>query len=215
MGGLAEPTTSLTNGLLAGALAAFAWRLARAEGRAARSWGAAFAAGAIAAGAGAVRHGLHPGSRDGLWLTTALAIGIGSFLLLAGAAAAASAGPLRRWILAVGAVKLALYAGWLLAHRDYLWTALDAAAGAAAVLLLLHRAAKWGRFTGFPRVLQGLGLALGSAALRQTELDLHPDFNHNDLFHLLAVGALWLVHLGGLQLQDEVEGRNHPSRPAA
>jgi hypothetical protein len=50
-----------------------------------------------------------------------------------------------------------------------------------------------------PFVLSGVLLSLLGAFLQTEGVDLHPRFNHNDLFHVLEMGALYLFALAGLR----------------
>ena len=49
----------------------------------------------------------------------------------------------------------------------------------------------------------GLLLSIAGAVLQQARLGVHPDwFSHNDLYHVIQAGALWLLHLAGRELRD-------------
>ena len=90
---IAEPTTLVSDFVLAAVAMALAVRLHRAgawrDGRARRLWSAAFLAGAVAALAGGIVHGfsgaLTPWVHDVLWKTVLAGTGLAGALILAGA----------------------------------------------------------------------------------------------------------------------------------
>lgn len=176
-----------------------------------RLWGLSFGAAALAAAVGAVRHGwgprLPPGLEWWLWYATALGIAGAGALLLAGTAVAGSRGALRGALLALAALRFAGIAAWTAAHREYLALALDSALGTALVLWVLARQARAGRFGGLRDVGAGVALGLGGALLRQLGVAPHPHFDENDLYHVVQVVSLWLIHRGGLRLG----GSSHPA----
>ena len=195
------------------ALAGVAWMLARAlhrssDSRAAALWALAFGVTGLAALAGGSVHGfgaLLPGRLTHvLRVGTVMSVGLGSACLLAGAVfAAVRPGPLRRFLLVLCAVKLAAYLAWVALHPDFRYALYDALPAALLVLgFLLQRwigarspAAALGTF--------GLLLSIAGAVLQQARLGVHPDwFSHNDLYHVIQAGALWLLHLAGRELRD-------------
>ncbi len=48
----------------------------------------------------------------------------------------------------------------------------------------------------------GIGVAFAGAVVQKSGVDLHPQFNHNDLYHLIQIGAMWLLYCAGLRLED-------------
>jgi hypothetical protein len=208
---IAEPATVVTDLLLATVALVLGARLERGGRRDAspgrRLWGASFGAAALAAAAGALRHGWGPrlpvGIEQALWFTTALAIAAAGGLLLAGAAFASCRGGMRRGLLLIAALRVAGLAAWTATHREYLALGIDAALGTALVLVLLVRAARQGRFAGLGPLAAGFGVGLGGALLRQLGVAPHPDFNENDLYHLVQIASLWLLYRAGRELRSE------------
>jgi hypothetical protein len=195
------------------ALAGVAWILAGAIRRssdsgAAALWALAFAVTGLAALAGGSVHGfgilLPPRLVHVLQVGTVMSIGLGSACLLAGAVlAAVRPGPLRRFLLALCALKLAVYLAWVAIHPDFRYALYDSLP--AALLLLGFLVQRWirGRSPGAAIGAVGLVLSIAGAALQQGTFGIHPVwFSHNDLYHVIQAGALWLLHVAGRELRD-------------
>jgi hypothetical protein len=195
------------------ALAGVVWMLARAlrrsrDSRAAALWAQAFEVTALAALAGGSVHGfgafLPRRLERVLWVGTVMSVGLGSACLLAGVVfAAVRPGLLRRFLLALCSLKLAVYLAWVALHPDFRYAVYDSLPGGLLVLGFLVQ--RWSRRRSQAAALGVLGLLLSiaGAILQQTKLGIHPVwFNHNDLYHVIQAGALWLLHLAGRELRD-------------
>jgi hypothetical protein len=51
----------------------------------------------------------------------------------------------------------------------------------------------------------GILLSFVGAAIQQSGFSLHQHFNHNDLFHIVQMGAFYLLYRGGKVLGAERE----------
>lgn len=207
---IAEPTTLITDYLMAGVTGWLGWRLYRVrEGHAARSyWSFAFAASAVAAALGGSYHGfanmLDERFLQQLWTVTALIIGAGSLGMVAGSATAVTVGNLRRVLFAFAAAQFAVYAVWTLTHDDFIYVIADTGS-AMAIVAALHgwsalrtrdRASRW--------MLGGVGVSLLAAAVQASGFDLHRNFNHNDLYHVVQIAAMPLFYIGVRGLRDRL-----------
>jgi hypothetical protein len=199
---IAEPTTMLTDYALAtlGAILA-GWLGGRARPLPARLWAAAFVAIALAAAVGGTLHGFGPAlalsTRAGLWNLVYGAIGLGNFFMLAGILFTVV--PRRGWpfVLALLALRLLAYVVFTMA-ADFRYVMYDL----VLTLSVLLGAALYGLARGessAPFVLSGAFLSLLGAFIQTQGVDLHPRFNHNDLFHVLEMGALYLFARAGLR----------------
>jgi hypothetical protein len=199
---IAEPTTMLTDYLLAvlGVILA-SWLGGRARPLPARLWAAAFVAIALAAGVGGTLHGWGPAlalsTRAGLWNLVYAAIGLGNFFMLAGLLFTVV--PRRVWPLVLGvlALRLLAYVVFTMA-ADFRYVMYDL----VLTLSVLLGTALYGLARGEPSapfVLSGVLLSLLGAFFQTEGVDLHPRFNHNDLFHVLEMGALYLFARAGLR----------------
>lgn len=203
---MTEPTTLLTDWLLAAVAIALGVRLAAAAtgSRARQLWAVAFVVGGCAAFAGGTVHGLRawldPLLTAWLWQCALLGSALAGTLLLAGATLDALRGAAQKLALVGVAAKLAVeltvIAGSGLT-RYAVW------AGAVSVVLLLALAL-WRARTD-PETLGWLLLALALAgaglAVQAARVTLHPHFNHNDACHVLLTAALWPFYRSALRLK--------------
>lgn len=205
---IAEPMTLLTDYVLAGVTGLFAWRLFRARNQEASraSWALAFAALASAAALGGSYHGFAPmlsaGLHDLLWKATVQAAGIASFAMLVGSAIAMTAACVRRSLVVFAAVKLALYSGWMLANDAFIYVIADSGIAMAMVGTLhgwstIHR-----RDTASHYIVGAVLVSLLAAAVQASGLAIHKHFNHNDLYHVIQIGAAALFYAGARRLHD-------------
>lgn len=159
-------------GLAAAICAAKLWRVHR-------MWALAFLFTALASFAGGVYHGLGD-THALLWKVTVFAVGIASFFLLAGS---------DRRMAAVAVVKLVVYLSWMIAHDDFVWVIADYGL-ALLVVAIVHPAKKW--------VLGSIGVSVIGALVQQARVAIHPySFDHNDLYHLVQIAALWMLYRAG------------------
>jgi hypothetical protein len=202
-------------------LAGMAWALARAlvranDSRAAALWALAFAATGVGAFVGGSVHGfgslLPRGLEHVLRVGAVMSVGVVGTSLLAGAIfAGVRPGGWRRTLLGLCVLKLAVYLPWVALHPEFRYAAYDAIPAGLVVLGFLARWAVQGRTAARLGVLAML-LSIAGAVAQQTRLGIHPVwFNHNDLYHVVQAGALWLLQRAGLHLRDATSGAIRPS----
>jgi len=180
-----EPTTVLTDYALAAISGFLSCRLIRFS----RFWALAFFAVALAALLGGTWHGFW--QNDLLWKATTLAAGVASFGMVAGSARAVTTGRVQAGLAAFAVVKLAAYAAWMLYHDDFIWVVVDT----AAALLIVAALYLW-RFNGW--IIAGVAVSVLAGLAQASGLRLHAHFNHNDLYHVIQIGAMLLFY-GGLK----------------
>ncbi len=202
---IAEPMTVATDWVLAGLAAFFAVRLlAAAQERASpptRLWGWAFVASALGAFLGGAFHGFSPRLdepiRLALWKATVFAIGFTSFFLLAALVLARLPRRLHRWLVGALAVKLTAYLAWMAGHDQFEYVIYDYGSAMIAALALQ---APFLRNPGPRWIAGGILVSLAGAGVQLTGFALHRHLNHNDLYHLIQMGALWMLCRGGMRL---------------
>jgi hypothetical protein len=207
---LAEPSTLATDYLLGGFAAVLGVRLWRAGAdagrRSVRFWAAALLAAAVAAVAGGTWHGFHPYIASGvgraLWKLTLLALGTGSYFMLAGSAFATLRGAVRRTVLVLGGAKLLVYCFWLAGHEGFSGAVLDYGTAMLAVLALHGWAWHRRREPASPWMAAGVGVSALAAAIQGSGIVLHRHFNANDVYHLVQMAALFLFHRGAMKMED-------------
>jgi hypothetical protein len=207
---MTEPATVATDVALALLAFVFAVRLASSaaeRGSVATGWLAgAMAAAGIAALIGAIAHGADPARhaalRDRCWRGALYATGPVGAATVASVAYFAARGAVRATLLALGAVKLAVYL-----YRVARWPEFRVAAAdyGIALAVLLAGAA----YEGFRRgaagmrwMFAGVLVSLLAGIVQARRLALHRQFNHNDLYHVIQMAALYALYRGGMLLVD-------------
>ena len=203
-----EPTTLLTDYLLAALAFVLARRLSRSRWLPSVSrllWAASFLAIAVAALFGGTWHGIPPTAvpalRYHLWSITYVTIGIADCLILAGAARATLPRGPRAAALALLTGRFLVYAALILGQRGFRYVGYDY----LVTLLLLLVFGFDLRRRGEPAaafVLGGALVSLAGGLIEALHVRLHPQFNENDLFHVVQMVGIWLFYLGGLRLRD-------------
>lgn len=190
---ISEPMTLITDYLLAAVTAWLSVRLFRKSQTSTRFWTLAFAALALGAFLGGTWHGFL--QSDALWKATVLTVGVASFAMLAGSAIATTSGSSRNLLLALAVAKLIVYSVWMLRRDEFIFVVLDTGIAFAAVAAL-HL---W-RFNGW--ILAGVAVSVVAALVQASGLSLHRHFNHNDLYHVIQIGAMVLLYRGARLLTD-------------
>ncbi|MCH7819810.1 MAG: hypothetical protein IIB40_09670 [Candidatus Marinimicrobia bacterium] len=210
---ISEPMTMLTDYLLGVWTLYLAFKLIR-EGigisqRSILLWGLSFFATGIAAIIGGTSHGfaLYFGTvtREVIWTATLYSIGFTSLFLLSAVIIATIKNPLRNWLIAFTVVKFILFAVWIFSHPEFKYVIYDYVPAMIAVLILQvyvkysrgDRSATW--------IISGILVSFGAAAVQQSGYMLHEHFNHNDLYHVIQMGAVFLLYKGGRLLRDASE----------
>ena len=208
-GRVTEPMTVATNVVLAALAFIFAARLASraiAAGSSATGWlAAAMLATALAALVGALAHGTDPARnalRARLWRGTVYMTGPIGATIVASVAFFAARGTVRTALLAVAAIKLIVFM-WRAARRpEFKLVAADY--GAALAILLAGAVYEMVRrgTPGMAWLIVGVLVSLAAAIVQARRLALHRHFNHNDLYHVIQMGALYAFYRGGALLVD-------------
>ena len=180
---MSEPTTVITDYVLGAVSIFLSLRLVDAS----RYWALAFFALGLGALLGGSWHGFW--QSDVLWKAATLSVGVASFGMVAGSAAAVTTGGLRGTLIAFAVVKLIAYAAWMLHHDDFIWVIADTASalGIVAALHVLKRN---------PWLLAGVAVSVLAGLAQASGLALHEHFNHNDLYHVLQTAAMFLLYRG-------------------
>ena len=210
---ISEPTTTITDYMVAGLALFFWWRLRSAahqtDSRSQLWWSRAFMATAVGAVAGGTSHGFAAAVGELgwliLWKLTIYALAVASLCLLLSSLLVVFEGLWLRFWGTVAWAKLALYALLMIRRNDFEWVILDYGSSMVAVLLLTlwswwrlrAPAARW--------IVAGILVSFLAARIQMSGLVWHRHFNHNDLFHLVQMVGLALFYRGGLQLRDAGE----------
>jgi len=217
-----EPMTALTDAILA-AWTAFwcAFLFARANGRRpVLLWAWAFAATAVSALAGVAYHGcrlfFEPVTLGAIvaWKIVPVASGVAALCLGSAAALVWLRGTARR---AAIAVLIAEFVACLVAaamSNDFLVVAIDSAP--VLVVILIGCAVHW-QSRASRLVAAGIAVAFIASAIQMSSLRLG-GFDHNDIYHVVQMAAMYLLYRGGILLEpvaSEAPERLSPAVVAA
>ena len=208
--GITEPMTALTNVLLsvlAFALAGVLGYPAAAEGAAAGvSIAAALLATSLAAAFGAGAHATDPSVaprfRAALWRGALYFMGPAGAASIASVAFFAARGGARMAILVFALVKLIVYFVVVTRRPEFRVAAIDY--GVALAVLLAgagYAAVRWSE-PGSSWLIGGVLVSLVAGLVQAKRLGAHRHFNHNDVYHLIQMVALYLFYRGGALLVD-------------
>ena len=208
--GLSEPTTALTDLLLALLALGFSLQLIpyarRLRPESIRDWGLAFGALAVGALAGGISHGfatqLSATAHAVVWRFTLYSIGFASYYMVAGTARAAMRRRLGNWLIVVAAVKLAGYLYWTTIRPEFSLAVYDYVPNMLAVLVMGVMLKKRRRDPAGFWLAAGVVVSFFAAAVQLSGLTLAENFNHNDLYHVIQLVALVLFYRGASRLQD-------------
>lgn len=194
---LTEPATVATDYLIAAVCAYFAGSLASAS--APIEWALGFALGSISALTGGTWHGfrglLGDRARNSLWALTLFTFGASAAAFGAGAISLAAPQLDQLTVQLAALTVLGIYAVAALHNPEF------ATAGRMALVMLvtfaLMAASLAMRGAIVPALLAFACVAsnVAGVVVQMRKLAPHPRFNHNDLFHVFQLAALWCLYL--------------------
>jgi hypothetical protein len=206
---ITEPATMATDFAIAAICVAFAFGLGRAAAGIATPrglWALSFAFTAVAAVVGGIVHGfaLHLGTtaKARLWKATQYTMGLTGLAMLAAAIVAFTGGAVPRWLLAVAVCKFIVYASVVARRDDYSLVVVDYGASMLGMAALAIGAWLRDGAPATPWLVVGVAVSAVAAVVQVRKIAPHPRFNHNDLYHVIQIGALYLFYLGGMRLGD-------------
>jgi hypothetical protein len=211
--GIAEPTTMVTDYMVAGLAVLFWWRL-RLDADARQSvaeqwWSRAFLATALAAIAGGTTHGFAPILSETawtvLWKATIYLLAVASLCLLLAALISIFSRRALKILVALACAKFFGYIGFLTQVEDLSYSHFDYVIyeyGFSMALIFLLQIWDWWRHrsAAAPWIMAGILVSAVASQIQMSRLGLHRHFNHNDIFHVVQMLTLWLLYRGGLHL---------------
>ena len=195
-----EPMTLLTDYLLAVLTGTLSFSLLRMGKPSAKLWAGAFIAIGAAALVGGTYHGagqlLSERTLSILWKITIFIAGFVSFFMLMAAVIDCLPKPWSPWILCLAIIKLSLYLFWMSSHDEFRFVIYDY--GPVMVVILCLYGIAFFRFKQKSALMiaGGLLLSIIAALLQASGWDISPNFNHNDLYHVIQMGATYLTYKG-------------------
>lgn len=203
--GISQPVTLATDYVLGAAAFAGAILLAlhaRGTGRRAIGlWAAGFLSLSAGAFLGGTWHGFSPrlseGTADALWKATLLCAAAASGFLLAGAAFASIGRGGARFVAGGAAAKFAAFLVWVAGNDGFEGVIVDSGLSMAGILALEAVAWRRRRDPAAPWVISGILLSLAAATIEALGVTPGPVLSHDDLYHVIQTGALYLLYRGG------------------
>lgn len=182
---MAEPTTALTDFLMAAVAVVLAIRIGG-------FWRYAFLFTASAALFGGI---YHSHQSVAVWKITVLSVGLATFFLIGAAANATLTRRAARILMALALVQLITYSVWMMSHDEFIYVIADYGTGllcTAVLYLIAYRAMP----SASKQILGSIAVSAVGAYVQASGLSLHRHFNHNDLYHVIQIVALLLLYRG-------------------
>jgi len=207
---ISEPMTMLTDYLLGVWTFYLAFKLIREGINFSQNsivlWGASFVATGIAAFIGGTSHGFTlyfaESTRVIIWASTLYITGFISLFFLSAVIIAIIKIPLRNWLIALIVLKFILFLFRIYMHAEFKYVIYDYIPAMVGVLLLQI----YGKYSRGDRsavwIISGVLVSFGAAGIQQSGFTLHENFNNNDLYHVIQMGAVFLFYKGGRLLVD-------------
>ncbi len=200
----------LTDWLLAAVTAWLAWELLRQavrfKDRAIGLWVGAFCAVAASAALGGIAQAFSTSMEPSVAALTRT----GTLVLADAASLLFLLSTLRAFTsgrtLAIGAglavAKFALFAVYVAIKDDTRMVIYDGALTMFIVIVLSTWGAWARRIASATWILAGVLVSMLGALFQQGRVSIHPQFSHNDLYHVIQTGAMYLLYRGGLLLRE-------------
>ena len=210
---ISEPMTLITDYIIA-VIGIFFWKKLFdkthiQKNTAKNLWAVCFLFLGFAAFLGGTHHGfsiyLTPILNKFIWKITVYSTGIISFLLVLGTAKGlmnSKAARIWGW---VAGVKLVGYLAWMTFHSDFLYVVADYLPSMIAVLVFSIIASVKENNLSAPWLAAGVIGSLIGAGVQVGNIAPHKFFNHNDLYHVIQIGALYFFYRGVRIFQEKEE----------
>jgi hypothetical protein len=207
---ITEPMTALTDYAIALEALVFAlslyWIGRQRQHTSVQLWGVAFGMVAIAASLGGTCHGfvgfLGNTTIQILWRTMIYALSCASFFMLAATVISAIPRCLHRWVLLGVGVKSLIYLGWAAAQEKFGYIIADYLSAMVLVLLLQGISIYRRKTPSAGWIAAGILVSCVAVVVQASGVSLANLFNHNDLYHLVQMVALYLFYRGACLLKD-------------
>ena len=160
-------------------------------------WSVAFVATAVAGAAGGTVHGFQQMMArpvtNLLWIATLESLIVAAFAVVSAAIILIGWGRTATFATTfAAAVAFGSYGLWVVKHPVFL--AAIAAYGVALAVVLAIRIRVRPLNRGARFLLAGIVVSVIAAGIQQSGWSLHPNFNHNDLYHVVQAVGVWLLY---------------------
>jgi hypothetical protein len=208
---ITEPMTMITDYLLGGYIIYLSYQIyLHADSGLLLSSGffvLAFVSSAIGAFVGGTSHGFKTYFSDRqniiIWKITLYTIGIGSMTMLIGTVIATIQNSVLAIVLILFAViKFIIYAWWMIRHDEFMYVILDYAP--TMLLIIIIKGVSYFQYedTSSIWIIAGIVVSFIAAGIQASGKGLHKHLNHNDIFHLVQMPAMYLIYRGVVLFKD-------------
>lgn len=155
---------------------------------------------------GALSHGIGPYFTEGIhsffWKMALYSIGLTTFTMLLGGLYNAVPYKTMEWLKWLPFLALILYIVFITKHDNFGTVVLFYVP--AMILLIILMLYSFLRFQGDGTgwIILSILVSFAGAAVQQSGFSLHKHFNHNDLYHMIQMGSMYLLYRGVWMLKD-------------
>lgn len=204
-----EPVTTITDYILACEVLVLGFILLRTgyvqQQISMRLWAGAFFVIGIAALTGGTFHGfvdfLSKSSSAALWRVTVYCIALSTAFMLGAAVYSALPVTIRPWFLAAIAIQFVLCIAWLTRHDNFRYVVYNYAP-LMLVVLAIQIFAYRRDLAGAGWIICGILASFGAAGIQLSGFRHLKNWNHNDIYHIIQMGAMYLFYRGALLARD-------------
>ncbi len=137
-----------------------------------------------------------------LWSSATVLAVASSLLFLLAIVHVYTGGRVRAIIAGVAVAKFALLGVWIAVNNRFGLTIYDSVF-TMLIILVLSTWGAWIRAAPFaPWVLAGIMISMLATLFQQGRVAIHPRFDHNDLYHVTQMLAMYYLYRGGMLLRD-------------
>ncbi|MEO8631560.1 MAG: hypothetical protein ABI612_26220 [Betaproteobacteria bacterium] len=180
----------------------------RLKDRAIALWLGAFCASGVSVVLNGLWHAFSEQQQEADWVSsllwssaTVLAV-TSSLLFLLAIVRVYTGGRVRAIIGGVAVAKFALLGLWIALNNRFGLIIYDTVL-TMLIILVLSTWGAWIRATPFaPWVLAGVMISMLATLFQQGRVAMHPRFDHNDLYHVTQMLAIYYLYRGGMLLRD-------------
>lgn len=157
---------------------------------------------------GALTHGIGPHFPQGIhtfiWRITLYCIGLSTFAMLMGGFYHVVPYQTMNWLKWLPFLALVVYLVAVTRNDDFKTVILFYTPAMTLVLLLMLYSWLCFQSEGTVWIITSILIAFGGAIVQQSGFALHKHFNHNDIYHVVQMGGMYLLYRGVIILKDFV-----------
>jgi hypothetical protein len=204
---IAEPTTMLTDYVLFLETSFLGFLLFKIDQQTSiKFWALAFFMTAIAAVVGGTFHGfihyMKKSTSAVFWKITVYSIALATFFMFCGSIFSEIPPRLQHWMLALAVLQLVVCIIWVSRRDEFRYLVYNYGPVMLLILILQVIAAVTKHAASAPWLIAGILVSFAAAGIQQSNFKPHEHFNHNDIYHVIQMVAMYLIYRGAALLID-------------